>query len=197
MGKPFKPRIGDEEQTKIFAFLSAPGFHLPTDPLLLKRAIDSILLRFRKINPGHEKHIRGLLKHLAKYEHCSFEDSTFREETFQQTFDQMSDPRLPRGHWIGTIQYQNDVLAWYFKTYQFPLQKRNPVIKKEWLQKHLSFIKWYLYSWECSCDYPADLSEFFKKNTENLTPRQIASLLLSEIHYTTPGNIEKLLKKRP
>ncbi len=202
-GKPLRARFWGENIVEIATSRASPGPHYPASPVLLGRAISSILERFRQIIPGHEKHVRDLVKSLAFYERVSAEDGILREKFYQQIFTQMADPRLPRGaHWLGSLGLQSDVLVLYFKNNHFPsgVMKQNPKLKwikkLEWINNHLRHIRILLESFPCYCDYPGDLSPIFENSPETLPPNELKNRILAEMHYTTPANIEKLLKKR-
>jgi len=153
VGKPLRARFWDEYIVENATARASTGPSYPASPALLRRAIISILERFRQINTGHEKHVRDLVKSLAFYEWVRVEDETIREKCYQEIFTQMADPRLPRGHWSGSLRLQSDVLVLYFRNNQFPLRVRNPIPKLEWIKIHLGNIRNLLKWFPCYCEF--------------------------------------------
>jgi hypothetical protein len=187
-------------------------FSLPKNPILLESVVRALVQRLKKIDEGHYKHLVPLLNHLANLDQFTI-PSTGSEVNLpewvnivNQIAAQLADPRLPKGHWEGTLRLQHDSIIKYMLDNNFPWEARNFLLKVEWLEKNLSSLIVKLKHDSCWCNYEsfsvAQCLEYVKngrtdpkakKVTYYKSPKDFTYLILSELHSTTRAYLEKLL----
>ena len=179
------------------ALVLTDQYTFPKNPALLKLIAQALLYRIRQRDPKEEKFLRLFVRGVSMSEELASKHQAFRKyfgKSLVANLSRLIQKRPRPEHHVPTLRIQQTLLIDYLKSNNFQAKGVEQI--KDWLHERVQEMWELIKPYPCFCNYRRTLADMdLDKPVRTETLTQLIRLILAELHFSTPENIRKLLKR--